>query len=341
MTTDVHIVALAARTPVGNAAEPTAAAVRSGINRVAEHAWMVDGGGDRLCCGTVPGVEPRLIGADRLVFLGSAILAELAAKLPFRLARTSLLLALPEHRPGHREQDDVAVVRGLTGSGVQPRVVGRGHAGALAGIEQAVESITGGREELCLVGGIDSYLHPDTIDWLDADRRIARVGIRGGFPPGEGAAVVALAGEGLRRRLRMPSLGLVRAVACGHEVREVNQPEGLLGEALAAVYARVSLAMHRPQERFDDIYCDINDERGRTTDYGFALLRCGDLFRDGSRYITPAAQIGDIGAAMAPLNLILATRAWASGYASGKLALISGSSWGGMRAAALLQQGRN
>jgi 3-oxoacyl-[acyl-carrier-protein] synthase-1 len=220
---------------------------------------------------------------------------------------------------------------------VAPQDLGLGHAGGLLGLNQAVEWISAGQIELCLVGGVDSYLDPDTIDWLDADRRLARDGSRGGFPPGEGAAILALASDGLRKRLGVRSLAVVRGVACTRELRDENAPEGLQGEALTEAYLRVGEHLAAAHEQFDDFFCDINNERARTTDLAFALLRAGHLFRD-TAYVTTAGSIGDLGAATAPFNVVLAARAWARGYAKGKTALVSGASWAGTRGAALLHK---
>jgi 3-oxoacyl-[acyl-carrier-protein] synthase I len=346
----VHIVGVAAHTAVGLAAESTAAAIRAGISRVAGHPFLIAADGEHVGCGRVPLLDPRLTGAERFLELARPLFAELAHKLPQVTSLTldiPLLLALPEARPGFTAAEAVQVAETLGGVAAfgAPRLgirrAGDGHAGALRGLATAVDLIAGGQEDLCMVVGVDSYLHGETIDWLDADLRLAREDVRGGFPPGEGAVVLLLANENARRRLALPSLAMVRSVAFAMETRPEDAPEGPLGEALAVVYERVLRELQRPQERVDDVYCDINDERGRTSDYGFALLRLGEVFRSGTDYISPVAQVGELGAATPLLNCLLAARAWARGYASGPLALVSGSSWGGLRGAALLQEGTN
>ena len=35
-----------------------------------------------------------------------------------------------------------------------------------------------------LVAGVDSYIHPDTLMWLEADQRLALEGNPNGFTPG-------------------------------------------------------------------------------------------------------------------------------------------------------------
>jgi 3-oxoacyl-[acyl-carrier-protein] synthase I len=348
MSRTVHIVALAARTAVGLTAETTAAAIRAGVSRVREHPFMVDADGDPLQCGREPTLEASLLGAARLTELACRTIAELCTKLGGLVPRARalpLLLALPEPRPGFDASAGKAILtavahQGLPGvAALEVHPLGNGHAGALLGLRQAVIDIEQGRLDLCVVGGVDGYLQADTIDWLDRDLRLARATRRGGFPPGEGAAIVVLAGERARRDLRLPSLAIVRAVACAREPRDETTPEGLQGEALTAVYREVATRLERPYERVEQLYCDVNGERARTTDLGFALLRAGDLFRDATAYVTSVGQVGDLGAATAPLGCILAARAWARGYAPGPTALVSGASWGGLRGAALLSQG--
>src|SRR5262249_7392872 len=147
------------------------------------------------------------------------------------------------------------------------------------------------------------------------------------FPPGEGAAFVAVASEGLRRHKRLTSWGQVRGVACATEKRDPDSDASVMGEALTQVFEALGAQLRRPQELYDGCYCDSNGERVRDYDLAFALLRQGELFRDGSAYVSPVSAVGDQGAATMPLNCVLATRAWARGYARGPNALVFGGSW--------------
>jgi 3-oxoacyl-[acyl-carrier-protein] synthase-1 len=216
----------------------------------------------------------------------------------------------------------------------------QGHAGAVVGLDRAVSLITSGQSGLCLVGGVESYLEADALAWLDGERRVMRGDIRGGFPPGEGAALFAVASDALRRQLGLPSLATVEAVACANETADEKSAEGLQGVALTEVFRRVGSALKSAGQRFDDVYVDINDERARTTDYAFALLRCGARFRDGSQYETMVGKTGELGAASAAFNCVLAATALASGYSRGQHALVSSASWNGLRGAVLLRKGR-
>lgn len=106
---------------------------------------------------------------------------------------------------------------------------------------------------------------------------------------------------------------------------------------MTEVFRRIGGALSQGA-RFDDVYIDINDERARTTDYAFALLRCGGLFRDGSQYTTTVSSTGELGAASSAFSCVLALRSFARGYSRGEHALISAASWDGLRGAILLRR---
>jgi 3-oxoacyl-[acyl-carrier-protein] synthase-1 len=346
MTRTVSIVALSARTAVGLRAESSAAAVRAGVSRVREHPFIVDATGEKLKCAFVGALDPTLLGPRRVLSLARGALLEIVNKLTARGPypdRIPVLLALPEVRPGFSADHARFIQQQLTADefpGVAGLLVergGEGHAGALRALETAGQRVASGQHELCIIGGADSYLEADTLDWLDADRRLLRAEIRSGFPPGEGASMLALASNSARRELGLPVLATVRSVATAHETRRADSQEGLLGEALTEAFTRAGRGLG-PRELFQDIYCDINGERDRTDDYGFALLRTSQLFRDGTAYSMSTTQCGDLGAASAAFHCVLATRAWQRGYARGPTALVWGASWTGLRGAALLDQ---
>lgn len=341
----VQILALAARTPVGLRAEPTAAAIRAAISRLTSHPVFVDASGEPITCGCDARLPRATPVAERMEGLAVAALQELMEKLALPSggpAQVPVLLSLPEPRPGFDAGAGAALIRSLAARlaslGLVIEAVGSGHAGVADAAARAVSRIEQRRgSELVIVGGVDSYIDGYTLDWLEESRRLACLLGRGGFPPGEGAAFIALASDGLRRQLRLPSLAVLRAVACANEQRSDDSDVGLLGEGLTVSVQGVASEL-RGVERFEDSYCDINGERTRTDDYGFALLRTGQLFRDTSSYVTPVASVGDQGAATMALGCVLAARSWARGYATGDRALVLGASWGGLRGAILLQR---
>jgi 3-oxoacyl-[acyl-carrier-protein] synthase I len=88
--------------------------------------------------------------------------------------------------------------------------------------------------------------------------------------------------------------------------------------------------------RVGETVCDLNGERWRGDDVGFALARASRRFVDPGRMTAPALSFGDVGAASGALFLAVAAHAGARGYARGPSVLVWTSAEGGARAAALL-----
>jgi 3-oxoacyl-[acyl-carrier-protein] synthase-1 len=349
MTQPVHIVAVGAYTPVGLAAEAAAVAARAGVSRVREHPFMLHpGSGEPLYCAMVPAIEPAVSSHGRFVALAQGVLVEIAEKLcasgPCPVD-VPVVLAIPEPRPGFQDGDAVRLGRAVASlvlpgiRELRARRVGLGHAGVFQALALATDAIAAGKTELCVVAGVDSYLDADAIDWLYATRRLKGEEVRNGFTPGEAAGAVCLAGDGVRARLGLPSLARIRAVATAEEPRLADSEEGLLGEGLSAVLASIGARLRLPEESVDSIYCDINGERSRTEEWGFAALRAPGVLSDPSRYVSAIGTWGDVGAATGALSCVLAVQAFQRGYAPGPRALAWGSSWAGLRGAAVLEEG--
>lgn len=332
-----HIVAIGARTPLGLHAEASAAAVRAGICRFQAAA---DGDDGSVC------VDGRLaaavVGVDRMIALGCSALGEVLGRLvEHGCPRTPIpvLVGLPEERPGW---DGPAMAR-LTAALATSAVPGctlaiealpLGHAAALEATRRACERLAEGRCELVIVGGVDSYHHPETLAWLLEGRQWLRSDVRAGFIPGEGAGFVALAGFGGSRSL--PSRGVVHAVASAREARPESDEDVSLGEGLTAAVSQMVGAAAPGGPRVGRIYCDLNGERHRSEEWGFVALRLGAAFVDVTDLHTAAGLWGDVGAATGALNLVQAVWAWAREPGVGELAAVWGSSEGGLRAAALV-----
>ncbi|NMO16612.1 hypothetical protein HPC49_21600 [Pyxidicoccus fallax] len=347
MGIDVKISAVGARTPVGLSAESAAAAVRARISRIAEHPVLMDGSGKPLTCASDSLLEFAVQGSARLAAMAASSLQEVLEKIQWEAPLETVVpvyLALPELRPGFKAGDAEAVLNAIQKIELRGKarldveVLCEGHAGALRALELAMNRMSGHMCDLCIVGGVDSYLDAETLEWLEEGRKVARQGTRDGFIPGEAAGMIALTTRTSRSRLRLPSLATLRSVATAHEARPMNSDEGALGEALSNVIARVTRGLATPAESLDNIYCDINGERYRSDEWGFVLLRQPRVFRDASAYTSAVRSWGDVGAATAALNCVLAVQAWQRAYARGPRALVAGSSISGLRGSAILLQ---
>lgn len=343
MTGKTHIVAIGARTAVGLAAEVAAAAVRASISRIAEHPTFVDATGSPLKCAVDPRLGPDMPLVERMVVMAQHTLHEAASKLaPPRSTehRARVFVALPECRPGFSISQVEKVTAALAGMAlpgirvVDLQCLPSGHAGALQALQDA-DRVTRETGDIAVIVGVDSYFDIETLSWLESERRLARPGVRDGFVPGEGSGAIVLASGATCARMKLRSLARLARTGTAQEARSRHSTEGLLGEGL---FAAVRNACHGLGEaHVDDLFCDINGERHRSDEWGFAVLRAAALLRDGADYRSGVTAWGDVGAASGALGCVLAVQAWARGYARGPRALVWGSSDAGSRAAVLLE----
>ena len=339
-----HIIDIEARTPVGMRAGTAAAAVRAGICRVAEHPFMLDPMGEPLRGARDPFLDPVLFGQGRLFALAADPLERICVRLSGALPPDlTVILALPERRPGWTERDEAALVDALT-QVLRTRfrrarlvATASGHAGSLQAIQAASALIGRGEAEICLVGGVDSYFHPETLDWLFEQRRVVTSETRSAFFPGEAAGFVALASAASLRQLRLASLARVGSVGVAVEHCLPSHDKECLGLGLAQALLAAGEGTSGA-DPVDRILCDINGERYRAQEWGMAVLKTPHLFRDATAYEAPAISWGDVGAASGALFAILAAQGWARGYARGRRALLFAGSGGGTRAAVLLER---
>lgn len=346
MATSVDIVSVGARTPVGMTADAAAASVRAGITRLSEHPYMIDQLGGPMPAAIDPRLEPSLTGPGRLLALAETALRETCETLaaaPSARLRVPLYLALPEVRPGFTMRDVRAVQSGLARLGALPldivevTVLPQGHAAGLAALDVAVRRIRDDVFIACLVGGVDSYFHADTMEWLDANRQLVGAVSRSGFVPGEGAGFCLLMSDRLRTRIGLLSLARVASVAVGRETKLIKTSAMCFGEGLTATVREALGDLKSTPRAIDEIICDINTERYRGEEWGFVCLRLALTFDDPTGYLAPADCWGDVGAASGPLFAMLACRAAARGAAKGPRTMLWASSEGGLRGAAILE----
>ena len=333
---NVAIVGLGARTPVGYRAPASAAAIRCNIRRLQLHPFIVDGEGEPIRVGLDPGLRDDQMGAVRLVVMGRSAVKEALSGLDVsRAPQLDVVLALPDRRPGFSDRTAEWVANELA-DGLLPRPVElgpSGHAGALDALRQAAQRIEAGHAELCVIVGIDSYLAPDTVDWLIATERLGGGSNPDGFALGEAGTCMVVA----HRSLGYRPLAFVRGAHSAQERATIRGEEEPLGHALSAAIKGATVSLRLPEEALADVYCDLNGERYRTDEWGAAMLRTGHAFRTVDHTQTSTC-VGDVGAAHGPLGCILSVRSWARGYANGPRALICGGSEAGLRTAVLLEE---
>jgi 3-oxoacyl-[acyl-carrier-protein] synthase I len=345
MTTAVHIVATGARTPIGLHSASSAAAYRAAISGMGDHPFMIDQVGDPMLSALDALLDPSLMGPGRLLALADRPLREACTLLSdTRLrVRLPLYLALPEIRPGFTEPDaqavrsGIAALPGLPIELSQVNALAEGHAAGLSALARAAAQINQGASEACLVGGVDSYFHPDTMEWLDENRQLAGAVSRSGFVPGEAAGFCLLMSDGALKRFGLRSLARVVSVGLSRETKLIKTPTICLGEGLTAAVRDAVRELQPQAESISDVVCDINGERYRGEEWGFVCLRLPTYFDNPTAYLSPADSWGDVGAASLPLFAMLACQASGGGYSNGSRAMLWASSEGGLRGACVIE----
>jgi 3-oxoacyl-[acyl-carrier-protein] synthase-1 len=346
MLPQVLVAGIGARTAMGDTLPATVAAYRARLANFAEHPWLVTEALEPVLVARVPTLQIEMPLEDRLVELAVSAISEamtpLAQKLQPLNPRTRLHLGLPPSRAGLSEGYDQRVVNALLKhpalAPLRPSYQHHmsGHASALRAMEGAYEEIVKGAADVAMVVGADSYLAPETLLRLDADRQLHSVGQSWGFIPGEAAACCVLMSNSFAKTSGAPLLGEVVRVASAEEKNRIKTKTVCTGDGLSAAYRGALEALPRDL-LVDHLYCDLNGEPYRADEFGFAVVRHSQRFRNAGEFRAPADSWGDVGAAS---GLLLAALALAPSKRPGPPAqhiLLSTSSEQGDRCAALLR----
>ena len=338
----IVVVGVGVRTPLGFDASSSAAAVRAGISAIQDHPHMVDRFGERMKITRDIGVDASLAGPERAVEI--AISPALDALRPLRASLQSpevcLILSTGEPRPGQPDGFAAQVDAKLRKLLAQHVVlegggsIAGGHAGGLLAIYHACKTLRDGKATFCLAGGVDTYLEPETLEWLDENEQLHSEGNIYGFCPGEAAGFCLLTTLTTARAFGLQPLLEIVSASTASEENRIKTETVVLGEGLGAAFR--FLFEDAPIDPVGRIICDMNGERYRGNEYGFAVIRNPGRFKDAADFETPADCWGDVGAASGPLFVGLISEAEARNYQNGPLSLIWASSENGSRAAVLL-----
>ena len=343
MNQPLFVIATGSRTPLGTDSASAAAAIRAAISSCAEHPFMIDQAGEPMPASLDALLAPELACRERMLALALSALQE--ACLPLARHRTAvpLLLGLPEPRPGFAEADAHWLRTQLLQRAQLPfplddtRAYMSGHSAVLSLIDQARNEMAQGQFDTCLVGGVDSYFHPATMEWLDQNRQLVGSVSRSGFVPGEGAGFCLLMTPAAAQRAGLQPVAMVTNSASAWESKRIKTQEINLGEGLIETLSAAVVPLQPPHESVNTVYCDINGERYRGEEWGFTCLKLACYFDDPTAYCSPADCWGDMGAASGGLFMALAVQAAQRGYASGRRSLLWTGSENGLRAAVLLE----
>lgn len=345
--TPVPIVGLGASTPVGRTVWASVAAARAGVCGFSDHPFMIDTAGEPMRVSRVPWLDVDVQGIPRYLALLCPALEEALAGIRRVVERDAprvgLALALPSARPG-RPADlghllSAAVCERYFGVFASTVVVETGHAAGYAALDAAMKGIRHQSVDVCVVAGVDSYLSPETLEWIEACDQLHGAGQLNnawGFIPGEAASALVVGSPAWARDTAADVYGEVVGVGLGHETNLIKTDSVCVGEGLTEAF-RAALGGLAPPERIHNVFCDLNGETYRADEYGFSVLRTTECFRAPGDFVAPADCWGDVGAAGAALHVAMGVIATRKGYAQGPNSLVWAGSETGERGAAVIR----
>ena len=346
MRAPLAIIGMGAITAVGWDATQTCAAIRAGITGFADSDYFQEGEEPVPLIAACAPTDPPPDDAhefDRLKILAIPALQECLASSGLSASSTPILLGIREPHRGEPDSDTrLGDILKAIGAGLSCQlhrdsaVIPEGNASAYRALKQARDWIESGRFTACIVGGVDSFVNVDDLTRYEEAHRLKREGVAQGFIPGEGAAFVAVSSIGAddegRVFGRINGIGLanedpsVTAIADGH-------PTGLgLKKALENTIADAEI----PESSITLRVSDMNGELYRGVESMFVLSRFYQTRRVNLDMWLPAACVGEIGAAVGSLLIILAAIGTRKGYAPGHVVMCETSSDSGFRGGCLV-----
>jgi 3-oxoacyl-[acyl-carrier-protein] synthase-1 len=341
----VYVAAFAAATPVGRDVWSSAAAVRAGVSGLTQHPFMIDSAGEPMKVALVPWLGVQLTGTRRLQSLLYPVIDQL---LGWRTEvapnlRMALALALPSMRPGAGAELSTEMLAGAKaryGDAFDAAAAfPNGHAAGLLALDVVCGKLAQGAFDACIVAGVESYMAPETLEWLEKCDQLhgaGRLNNAWGFIPGEGAGAILLVRGEVAHQCGNDLHAQVLGVGVAKEAKHLKTETVCIGEGLTQAF-KGALQGLPAGEKITDVYCDMNGEPYRADEYGFTCLRTGQCFESAADFVAPADCWGDVSAASVPLQIALASIAGRKGYAKGATAFVWASSEKGERGAVTLR----
>lgn len=209
------------------------------------------------------------------------------------------------------------------------------HSGVFVALHEAMELLHQNRLSLCLIGGVDSLLHRETLACLEAAGVLKMESNPTGLIPAEGAGFILLASPSFVEQYGLSVTCWVDRAASAEEPYPWYTEKPNQGEGLSAVLSHLLDDAHLAPIS----YCDQNGEAWRAEEWAYAYLRTGHYHGHPLNLHHPADCLGDMGAASGAVLMGLAAEELSMNIENHSSCLVYGAaSFSTTRAACLLTQ---
>lgn len=302
------VAGVGAVTPVGLDWAMSAASVTCQVRRMGQCDYFRDQvTGQPLTVSRLKTLAPDLPLPDRLNTMAVAAAMQALSPLQDLKSTLPLLMSTPSLRPGFGQQQGehiFNVVKNALSPELDKKHSGiycTGHTGGIEAVTYAAWLFESQTAEVCLVGGVDSYMDMDCLDWLNAEGRLKKEGNSFGFIPGEGAGFILLCTPTFAQQHQLIPLGVIRSVGFAEEPLPWYSGKATMGEGLTSALSQTFANIQKLGKLSDVTFCDFNGEAWRTTEWEYAYLRTASFHNDPLDLRHPVECWGDVGAACSPL----------------------------------------
>lgn len=296
------ILSTGARCPLGLSATQVAMCVRA-MKMEPLTTRFLDKNGEAIGAGRMLALPETIFGYERLLRIAAPALceawpAEIDEAIPVILALPDAGRADDDPRFGDGLLRDLAARSRRRVDLARSITIRAGHAGGALAFEAVLSLLARpGGPTTVVVGGVDSYFHPDVLAALDRELRLHAPGAEDGFIPTEGAAFARICRRAPKRG-EAPPLAAIRRVLTGREATVgTDQP------AVAAAMTSIFHAL-RDERPIPWVLTDLNGEAWRLREW--MLVQTRVLARDEIVHAELVGELGDLGAATGPMLLAIA-----------------------------------
>lgn len=334
---------------VGLSAAQICAAIRASISGFVE--WDLSHLSDEMES-TIAAVAPLLPPPrdnqlfNRLVEMATSAISECIFSSGITPNRTVLFLGIREPFRTHPYLDgrDIKLLRAIEEK-LQVRfhrdscVVPEGKPSAFIALAKARLMLVAGKAENCIIGGVDSLVNWYDFNRFSATYRLRSKDISQGFIPGEGAAFVAVTFRSIAPK-EVTFLGEILGIGWTNEDAEVTPLSNgyPTGKGLQRALEATIQDARMPESHINFRVSDLNGEYYRGIEYMLGTMRFYRTRHEQPIVWFPAACVGETGAAIGALLIIVAITGMAKGYAPGDIVMCEASSDTGLTAACLIAQ---